>query len=111
MNQDEVCDKLTDEFIKESDLSVLYWDNLRQKFMMAYAAGFKEGRKKTGGYNQRKIIQKNLIDQPIKLFDSAREAGRETGINYTHILHVCQKKPSRKTAGGFKWEYANENNQ
>ena len=37
-------------------------------------------------------------------FISTRDAWRKTGINYTHISECANGK--RKTAGGFKWGYA-----
>jgi hypothetical protein len=42
----------------------------------------------------------------IKTFFGIREAERLANVDSAHITHVCQGK--RKTAGGFKWEYATE---
>ena len=56
--------------------------------------------------NSKKIA---MIDKDsgmiLKVFNSVREAGRETGIYYTNIIKCCKKHPSCKTAGGFIWEY------
>lgn len=41
----------------------------------------------------------------IQTFISTREAERQTNINHTHIGCVCNGNV-RKTAGGYKWEYA-----
>lgn len=41
----------------------------------------------------------------LKVFNSVREAGRETGIYYTNIIKCCKKHQSYKTAGGFIWRY------
>ena len=105
------CEKLTSELIVEL-MEDLTWDEkhdvIHRKLTMVASVGFNEGRKQTGGYNKKRVIQMNLVGQPVKLFNSAREAGRITGINFSHILKVCQKQKSRKTAGGFKWEFANE---
>ena len=42
----------------------------------------------------------------IKYFDSAIDAERETQISSTNIAFVCKEK--RKTAGGYAWKYAQE---
>ena len=42
-----------------------------------------------------------------KTFDCAKRAGEELGICVTSISQVCRGK--RKTAGGFHWKYADEN--
>lgn len=42
----------------------------------------------------------------IAKFFGAREAGRVTGINSSHIVDCCNRKPSRMTAGGYKWRWA-----
>ena len=35
-------------------------------------------------------------------YNSIREAGRKTGINYRNIGEVCNCKYGRKTAGAFR---------
>ena len=40
----------------------------------------------------------------IRVFYGIHEAGRETNINYRNIYLVLAGQ--RKTAGGYKWEYA-----
>lgn len=40
------------------------------------------------------------------MYESATEAKKQTGVS--HIGSVCNKK--RKTAGGFHWEYVEEDN-
>lgn len=41
-----------------------------------------------------------------KIFDSGTQAGKETSTNASHITQCCKGK--RKTAGGYKWEYAEQ---
>jgi len=41
-------------------------------------------------------------------FVSAAEAERKTNINKTTIRQCCQKKPNRKTAGGYVWKWKDE---
>lgn len=40
-----------------------------------------------------------------KIYHSAREAERQTGIDNTQIVGVCKNKYGYKTAGGYTWEY------
>ena len=40
----------------------------------------------------------------IRIYYGIHEAGRQTGIDYRHIHRVLSGQ--RKTAGGYKWEYA-----
>lgn len=39
-----------------------------------------------------------------KIYESAKQAERETGICHSHISKCCSGKS--KTAGGVRWEYA-----
>ena len=39
------------------------------------------------------------------IYDSIAEAQRDTGVPHQNIVKVCQG--TRKTAGGFEWEYIN----
>ena len=39
-----------------------------------------------------------------RVYDSIKEASQDTGVLETHITRVCKGK--RKSAGGYKWEYA-----
>ena len=65
-------------------------------------------------YNQnirpKKIIQKDLNETIIDVFNNAKEASDKTGVCQRNILQVANKteyKPSifRKQAGGFKWSF------
>lgn len=69
----------------------------------------------SGSYNQlhsRYILgnETGFKDKPVVCIDtgegfiSTRDAWRKTGINYSHISECASGK--RKTAGGFKWGYA-----
>lgn len=46
--------------------------------------------------------------QFVKRFESAYHAERETGIRHIHIKEVCKERPKRKTAGGYRWRYADK---
>lgn len=54
-------------------------------------------------HSERPITQYDLKGIKIKDFNSIVEAAKETNINYTSILKVCQKKGH--TAGGYRWSY------
>ena len=48
-----------------------------------------------------------LNGEIIKTFKNSATASRETGIDASQILGVCRDITGRhKTAGGYKWEYA-----
>lgn len=53
----------------------------------------------------RHVIQKTKNNEMVAEYCSVREAGRQTGTDYTSIVRVCNGD-RLKTAGGFKWEYA-----
>lgn len=53
----------------------------------------------------RKVQVYDLDGELLETFDSVKEAAEKTGANHTQIIHVCAGR--RKTAGEFKWKYAN----
>ena len=55
--------------------------------------------------NSKPIIQINLAGKFVKKFKSIREASKIIGISAGHICSCLKGKA--KTAGGFKWQYAN----
>lgn len=56
---------------------------------------------KTRGYPVL-CVETNII------YHSAREAARQTGLDNSNIVSVCNGK--LKTTGGCHWEYVNKNN-
>ena len=42
------------------------------------------------------------------IYESSREAERQTGAPHSSIIRVCNKEYGRKTAGGYHWEYLKE---
>jgi len=56
----------------------------------------------------RKIRQLTLEGILVAEFDSISSAARITGVGRVPINSVCRKKPNNLTAGGFKWEYAQQ---
>ena len=51
----------------------------------------------------RPILQLSDNGTVIKMWSSAREAYRNTGISYSNICHCCRGR--LKEAGGYMWEY------
>jgi len=70
-----------------------------------YSSCYKIGNKP---HNIRKIIQLDLEGNFINEWDSMSEAGKKLKISRGYISDVC--KDVRKTAGGFKWQYLENNN-
>ena len=74
---------------------------------------FKEGeiQKKIKPYKKdsiRPVLQCDKEGNPIKKWDSAKEAGEALKINASGITGCCKGYPKYNTAGGYKWKYANE---
>lgn len=42
----------------------------------------------------------------LNVFESAREASKETNSNYRNISQVCNKQ--KKTHNGFKWRFVSD---
>jgi len=55
------------------------------------------------------VYQFDKNDNIIKKWNSISEAESETGINHGNICWCCKGK--RKTAGGYKWKYANKESE
>lgn len=53
---------------------------------------------------KRKVIQYSLKYEPLRTFDSIKEAQAEYHIS--HISSVCRHK--RRQDGGFIWRYMND---
>lgn len=64
----------------------------------------KRNEKKTS--NAVPVIQMDLDGNEIARFESMREATRITGIDATHISCACSGLYGRKTANGYRWKYA-----
>ncbi|MBO5143004.1 MAG: HNH endonuclease [Clostridia bacterium] len=63
---------------------------------------------KKGKYNHRarKVIQYDLQDNMIKIWDYMTLITKELGYDYTAISNCCRGKT--KKSYGFKWKYAEE---
>ena len=54
----------------------------------------------------RAVVQMTLAGEYINTFDSMRTAAEKTGVEVTGISRCCSPDHSQKTAGGYKWKYA-----
>lgn len=64
--------------------------------------------KERGKNNCKKIIQMDLQNNVIKVWDSLTEASKTLNISLGTIGNCARGLTSYKTAGGYKWRYANE---
>lgn len=54
----------------------------------------------------KKVIQMTIFNEPVAHYYSTTQASRQTGISYVNIATCCRGE--RKSAGGYKWKYADE---
>ena len=57
---------------------------------------------------RKPVLQFSKTDEFIKKWDSAREVERELNIAHNQITACCKKRKDYKTAGGYKWGYADD---
>ena len=73
----------------------------------AHCCHTSEARKITAIINGKKasrpVIMLTKDGAELSVFESGKQASRDTGINHSHILECCSHK--RKSAGGFLWKY------
>ena len=63
--------------------------------------------KKSNAHNTKKIMQYDLNDNLIKIWDHPFEIKRTGIYHYPSIHSCCNGRHNRKTASGFKWKYEN----
>ena len=54
----------------------------------------------------RAVVQMNLEGEVIAIYPSMTKAEEATGINKIYISNCCDPLRKQKTAGGYKWKYA-----
>jgi group I intron endonuclease len=56
--------------------------------------------------SRKKVAQYDMDGNLIAVWQSIREAERVLGINHKGIGNCCKHLPRFKSAGGYRWEYA-----
>lgn len=79
----------------------LEWCTNSENQLHAYKNGLEKPR------FQRKVNQYDLENNYIQTFEYIREAEKKLKIDASSISSVCKGK--RKTAGGYKWKYYDNN--
>ena len=77
----------------------LEWVTRQENVDHAWATGLM-----TGQHNSKEVLMLSLDGKPLIIFSSQAEGGRMTKAHKTKISECCLGK--RKTAGGYKWEFA-----
>lgn len=54
------------------------------------------------------VVQMDMEENTIAVYESMTAAEKATGINKIYISNCCSPFRRQKTAGGFKWKYANK---
>lgn len=106
-------------YAKEIDFIKFFRKAVGKKLTNIHDGGKKPpswlGKKHTKKAKKNMIKAKKKVSKPVNQFDSwnntlittfpsARAASRALNIDSGSIIQCCKEK--RKTAGGFKWEYA-----
>lgn len=89
------CVNHIDENKTNNDLSNLEWCSVRENNI--HGTRIKRAAEK----RFKKVIQLDLNDNVLSVFESMVQAERETGVSRNSISSCCNGK--RKSAGGFKW--------
>jgi len=90
----------------------LEWATRSENTKHSWDFGLKENLREVLRQKRGKSVlaKKVICVESNKLYESALEASRQTGIAASSIGNVCRKKVIKncicKTAGGFHWEYA-----
>ena len=84
-----------DENKLNNDLSNLEWCTVRENLVHGTRM------KRIAEKNFKKVIQLDLNDNVLNVFESIKQAGQETGVFATSISACCNGRI--KSSGGFKW--------
>lgn len=55
------------------------------------------------------LLDRNGVE--LKTFKSMTEASKEIHTDISSISHVCKGHKKYKTAGGYRWKFANKENK
>lgn len=93
--EEKPCVNHIDENKLNNDLSNLEWCTVRENNIHGTRI------KRIAEKLSQKVIQLDLNDNILNVFESMRQAERETGIPNGNINRCCNGE--RKSAGGYKW--------
>lgn len=60
-------------------------------------------------HSSKPVLQFDLDGNFIKEWECAMQVQREIGIKFGNVCDCCRHYPHRNTAGGYKWEFKNNN--
>lgn len=89
------CVNHIDENKLNNDLSNLEWCTAKENINHGTRT------KRAAEKHFKKVIQLDLNDNILNVFESIKQAGQETGVPRSNISGCCNEK--RKSAGGYKW--------
>ena len=93
-----------DENKQNNCVDNLEWCN--RKYNINYGNANANRRKTLLNRRGKKVMQYDKSKKIIAQYSSVREASRKTNINIAGICDCCNNK--RRTAGGYHWEYLQE---
>lgn len=99
-NTDEIKEK-----IRKSKLGRTLSENTKQK-LREQKIGNKNPMYGKKPANVRKVIQYDINNNIIKIWDDIHEVENKLKLHHSNIIKCC--KGERKTTGGYKWSYFNE---
>ena len=94
------CVNHIDENKLNNDLSNLEWCTAKENAIHGTRI------KRIAEKRSIEVVQLDLNDNVLNVFESMVQAERETGVSRRSISRCCNGK--RKSAGGFKWRKENE---
>ena len=76
---------------------------MTQRELREFRSAIMSGKNNPSYGKGKPVVQFSTNGSFIKVYQTAREAERETGVDHTTISRCCKNK--QKTAGGFCWQY------
>ena len=58
--------------------------------------------------HRKPVLQIGLDGEVVKRYNSATQASKLTGIKFTNISAVCYGRYGHKSAGGYRWRFADD---